>query len=133
MQERHFMNARHVMHLMTHGLGTMQARHDMITNEACYNSMHGDSKHIERRVHWFREQIRAGTLRVQHVPGTDNMEDLFTKCLGVQVFQKYRDSLLRGDFSVLDNGGSYMCIVDDSTYPFKWTDASNKKCTCLLS
>ena len=94
------------------------------------------SKHIERRVHWFREQIREGTLRVQHGPGTDNIADLFTKCLGVQVFQKYRDSLLRGDFRVLDNGGSYMCIVDDSTYPLKRTDASSKKSkrsTCLLS
>ena len=78
------------------------------------------SKHIERRVHWFREQIRDGTLRVQHVPGTDNIADLFTKCLGAVAFKKYRDSLLRGDFRVLDEGGSYMCIVDNSTIPFKW-------------
>jgi hypothetical protein len=78
------------------------------------------SKHIERRVHWFREQIRDGTLKVKHVQGTDNIADLFTKCLGQVVFKRYRDSLLRGDFRVLEVCGSYMCIVEGNTFQFQW-------------
>ena len=76
------------------------------------------SKHIERRVHWFREQVRNDTLRIQFVPGTNNIADLFTKCLGAVVFRKYRDSLLNGDFRVLETCGTFMCIVDDATFPF---------------
>jgi hypothetical protein len=82
------------------------------------------SKHIERRVHWFREQIRDGTLQVKFVPGTNNIADLFTKCLGKVVFRKYRDSLLKGDFRVLESCGSYMCIVDETTFPFQWNVVS---------
>jgi hypothetical protein len=57
------------------------------------------SKHIERRVHWFRELIRAKVMDVKFVAGTENTADIFTKCLQTTLFRKFRDRLLLGDFN----------------------------------
>ena len=59
------------------------------------------TKHILYKVHWFREFIRDGTLRMLHVPGTENISDIFTKLLSKKPFRQFRDQLLRGDFRVL--------------------------------
>jgi hypothetical protein len=57
------------------------------------------SKHVERRVHWFRELVRANTMRVLFVAGTSNTADIFTKCLSKTLFLRYRGKLLLGDFA----------------------------------
>ena len=70
------------------------------------------SKHIERRVHWFRELIREGTLTVMFVEGIRNVADILTKCLGKTKFREFRDSLLLGDFRVLEQLVSTACILE---------------------
>jgi hypothetical protein len=62
------------------------------------NAISKYSKHIEQRVHWFRELIRAGTLRVNFIPGNENIADIFTKCLAKPKFRVFRDRLMQGDF-----------------------------------
>ena len=62
------------------------------------NAISKYSKHIEQRVHWFRELIRAGTLRVNFIPGNENIADIFTKCLAKPKFRMFRDRLMQGDF-----------------------------------
>ena len=51
------------------------------------------SRHIEIRLHWLREQMRAGLLKLRHRSGVENPADLFTKCLSAKAFFKYRYAL----------------------------------------
>ena len=55
------------------------------------------SRHIEQRVHWFRELIRDKRLVVLHIPGSRNPSDCFTKCLAIKKFDGCRAVLLHGD------------------------------------
>jgi hypothetical protein len=55
------------------------------------------SKHIERRVHWFRELIRGKVMEVKFAKGNENVADIFTKCLAKMGFRKLRNKLLHGD------------------------------------
>jgi len=57
------------------------------------------SKHVERRVHWFRELVRAKVMDVKFVKGTENIADIFTKCLPMRTFRQFREKLLYGDFT----------------------------------
>jgi len=41
----------------------------------------GRSKHIEARYFFIRELVQAGKLRAKHIPGIDNVADIFTKPL----------------------------------------------------
>jgi len=41
----------------------------------------GRSKHIEARYFFIRELVQAGKLRAKHIPGVDNVADIFTKPL----------------------------------------------------
>ena len=43
------------------------------------------SRHIEIRLHWLREQMREGLLKLRHRSGVENPADLFTKCLSAKV------------------------------------------------
>ena len=91
------------------------------------------SKHISQRVHWFRELIRDGVIRVNHTPGDENPADIFTKILGKVKFRKCRDSLLNGDKRQIREITGLTCISQffhclpniDSTQP--WTC---NECTC---
>ena len=51
------------------------------------------SRHVELRLLWLREQVGSEKLTVQHRPGTDNVSDLFTKCLPTRPFLKHRTTL----------------------------------------
>ena len=51
------------------------------------------SRHVEIRLLWLREQVSAGKITIQHRPGTDNISDLFTKCLPTRTFMKHRTTL----------------------------------------
>lgn len=50
-------------------------------------------KHVHRSYNWIRERVAEGDLVVQHVPGAENVADIFTKPLGPIKFFRFRDAL----------------------------------------
>jgi hypothetical protein len=67
------------------------------------------SKHICRRVHWFRELLRCEQPRMQlrFIKGKHNVADILTKCLARDPFRVIRNQLLDGGLS-LNRLASYM-------------------------
>ena len=51
------------------------------------------SRHVEIRLLWIRSQIEKSVVRMKHRAGTENVSDLFTKCLSSQLFFKHRETL----------------------------------------
>ncbi|GAU24164.1 hypothetical protein TSUD_83990 [Trifolium subterraneum] len=49
---------------------------------------HGRSKHIEMRFHYLREQVNNGNLTLEYCKSEEQVADLFTNAVAVQVFQK---------------------------------------------
>jgi hypothetical protein len=45
-------------------------------------------KHVHRSYHWLRERVNEGDIRVRHVPGSENVADIFTKPLGPTKFKQ---------------------------------------------
>ena len=54
---------------------------------------HQRTKHIEIDLHFVRERVAAGAVRVLHVPTTSQYADIFTKGLPSSVFLEFRSSL----------------------------------------
>jgi hypothetical protein len=54
---------------------------------------HQRTKHIEMDIHFVREKVARGQVRVLHVPSKHQIADIFTKGLPVILFQDFRDSL----------------------------------------
>jgi hypothetical protein len=54
---------------------------------------HQRTKHIEIDLHFVREQVVVGNLRVLHVPTTSQYADIFTKGLPSYVFTEFRTNL----------------------------------------
>ena len=54
---------------------------------------HQRTKHIEMDIHFVREKVARGQVRVLHVPSRYQIADIFTKGLPLQLFHDYRDSL----------------------------------------
>ncbi|KAJ0789653.1 putative RNA-directed DNA polymerase [Helianthus annuus] len=54
---------------------------------------HQRTKHIEIDIHFVREKVRIGHIRVLHVPSSYQYADIFTKGLSRQLFQSFRSSL----------------------------------------
>ena len=54
---------------------------------------HQHSKHIEIDLHFVRERVAIGDLKVLHVPTSSQFADIFTKGLPSSVFRKFRTSL----------------------------------------
>jgi hypothetical protein len=52
---------------------------------------HGRSKHIELRFHYLREQVDNGNMSLVHCRSEEQVADLLTKAVAVQVFQRLRD------------------------------------------
>jgi hypothetical protein len=50
-------------------------------------------KHVHRAYHGIRDHVEQGNVTVSHVPGVDNLADIFTKPLGRVKFSKFRDML----------------------------------------
>jgi hypothetical protein len=44
-------------------------------------------------IHFVREKVGKGQIRVQHVPSRYQIADIFTKSLPMQLFDDFRDSL----------------------------------------
>ena len=51
------------------------------------------SRHIEIRMEWLKAKVAANELVLEHRAGTDNVADLFTKCLHTKAFLRHRASL----------------------------------------
>jgi hypothetical protein len=54
---------------------------------------HQRTKHIEIDLHFVRERVAIGDLRVLHVPTSSQYADIFTKGLPTSVFIEFRSSL----------------------------------------
>jgi hypothetical protein len=52
------------------------------------------TKHINSKMHHFREHVASGRITVQHVPTTEQVADIATKPLSAPLFEKFRDSIL---------------------------------------
>ena len=57
---------------------------------------HKHSRHIDRRLHWLREQCLAGAINVVFISTEDNVADIMTKALKRDLFRTHRTSLMRG-------------------------------------
>jgi len=54
---------------------------------------HQRTKHVEIDLHFVREKVAIGDVRVLHVPTTSQFADIFTKGLPTSVFSEFRSSL----------------------------------------
>ena len=54
---------------------------------------HQRTKHIEIDLHFVRERVAVGDVRVMHVPTSSQYADIFTKRLPSSVFMEFRSSL----------------------------------------
>ena len=54
---------------------------------------HQRTKHIEMDIHFVREHVARGHVRVLHVPSRYPIADIFTKGLPRVLFEDFRDSL----------------------------------------
>ncbi|XP_066333530.1 uncharacterized mitochondrial protein AtMg00810-like [Miscanthus floridulus] len=54
---------------------------------------HQRTKHVEIDLHFVREKVALGHVRVLHVPTTSQYADVFTKGLPTSLFQEFRFSL----------------------------------------
>jgi hypothetical protein len=54
---------------------------------------HQRTKHVEIDLHFVREKVAIGQVRVLHVPTTSQFTDVFTKGLPSSVFDEFRSSL----------------------------------------
>jgi hypothetical protein len=54
---------------------------------------HQRTKHVEIDLHFVREKVVIGQIRVLHVPMTSQFTDVFTKGLPSSVFEEFRSSL----------------------------------------
>lgn len=54
---------------------------------------HQRTKHVEIDIHFVRELVQIGRIRVLHVPSDHQYADIFTKGLPKQLFQRFKSSL----------------------------------------
>jgi len=54
---------------------------------------HRRTKHIEIDIHFVREKVALGEIRVLHVPSSHQYADIMTKGLLVQLYTDFRTSL----------------------------------------
>ncbi|GKE99535.1 ribonuclease H-like domain-containing protein, partial [Tanacetum coccineum] len=54
---------------------------------------HQRTKHIEIDIHFVRDLVTTGHIRVPHVPSRYQYADIFTKGLPMTLFDEFRDSL----------------------------------------
>ena len=54
---------------------------------------HKRTKHIELDIHFVREKVSVGDVRVLHIPSTRQLADIFTKGLPTALFEEFRSNL----------------------------------------
>ncbi|GAA0176229.1 transmembrane signal receptor [Lithospermum erythrorhizon] len=55
--------------------------------------MHGRSKHIDVRYHFLRDQVKKGRITLEHCSSEDQVADILTKAVKVDIFLKQRAAL----------------------------------------
>lgn len=55
---------------------------------------HQQTKHIEMDIHFVREKVARGQVRVLHIPSKHQIANIFSKGLPLIVFQEFRDNLI---------------------------------------
>jgi hypothetical protein len=63
--------------------------------------MHGRSKHIDVRFHFLRNLTKMGTIELVHCGSQDQITDIMTKPLKLEVFQKLRKLMGVCEISVI--------------------------------
>jgi hypothetical protein len=66
---------------------------------------HRRTKHIELDIHFVREQVALGRIRVLHVPTSQQFTHIMTKGLPTAVFEEFRSSLCVGSGDASTAGG----------------------------
>ena len=66
---------------------------------------HRRTKHIEIDIHFVREKVAIGSVRVLHVPSSSQFADIFTKGLPTTLFHEFTSSLRVGEPPSSDCGG----------------------------
>jgi hypothetical protein len=66
---------------------------------------HQRTKHIEIDLHFVRERVALGEIRVLQVPTSSQYADIFTKGLPTSVFMEFRSSLNVQGFDAPTDGG----------------------------
>ena len=66
---------------------------------------HRRTKHIEIGIHFAREKVSLGQVRVLHVPSTHQYADIMTKGLSSQLFDEFRSSLCVHPLDTQTEGG----------------------------
>jgi hypothetical protein len=70
---------------------------------------HQHTKHIEMDIHFVREKVARGQVRVLHIPSRFQIVDIFTKGLPLQLFDDFRDSFNICSPPFLTTGVYYIC------------------------
>lgn len=68
---------------------------------------HQRTKHVEIDLHFVRERVSLGEVRVLHVPTTSQYADVFTKGLPASIFTAFRSSLNVREHPVAAAGGCW--------------------------
>jgi hypothetical protein len=55
--------------------------------------MHGRSKHINVRFHFLRELCKEGVIELKHCNSQDQVANIMTKALKIDIFEKLRSLL----------------------------------------
>ena len=66
---------------------------------------HRRTKHIELDIHFVREKVALGELRVLQIPSGRQFADIFTKGLPTALFEDFRSSLCIGETTAKTAGG----------------------------
>jgi len=66
---------------------------------------HRRTKHIEIDIHFIRDKVALGQVRVLHVPSTQQFADIMMKGLSVQLFTDFRSSICVRDSPAQTAGG----------------------------
>jgi hypothetical protein len=78
---------------------------------------HQRTKHVEIDLHFVRDRVALGEVRVLHVPTTSQYADIFTKGLPTSVFVEFRNSLNVRSAPSLDCGRVLECKPDTAHGP----------------
>ena len=78
---------------------------------SAYPVHHGRTEHIELDIHFVREQVALGRVRVLHVPTAQQFADVMTKGLPALVFEEFRSSLCVSSEASTAGGVEYVFVL----------------------